>query len=230
MEPHSGHTPAVYTLLGGPLSRAGTVRGSRQRLMPLAWVGAVLGVPLPLPLPDLTPTTRGQEAAPQNSTRPGKTKKQEQKSRSRARSRARPWGEPRTSPPSAPEVRGSPQPPFLPPQNNDGPRRTNDRGSGVNPGPRRTRSSRKGVRGAALRAAYAPAAPCLPPGEACKHRGGTPGAPPARGRPPPEGGPRVPRTTHVPRRPRHPRKPATPRRHPGPAPISALRPAAVKST
>ena len=50
-----------------------------QRLALLAWVGAVLGVPLPLP--DLTHSSsaRGQEApAPQDSTHPGKEQKQDQ--------------------------------------------------------------------------------------------------------------------------------------------------------
>ena len=59
-----------------------------ERLPPLAWVGAVLGVPLPLP--DLTHSSsaRGQEApAPQDTTHPGKIKNmKDKKHRSRDKS------------------------------------------------------------------------------------------------------------------------------------------------
>jgi len=81
--PHRSHTgrPAAH-----PRVRV-LCEAERQRLPPLAWVGAVLTVPLPLP--DLTPTTRGrgQEAAPQDGTHPGKIKNmKDKKHRSRDKS------------------------------------------------------------------------------------------------------------------------------------------------
>ena len=109
-----GHTPPAHPPRSGPLARTGTVRAPRQRLAPLAWVGAVLTVPLPLP--DLTHSSsaRGQEApAPQDSTHPGK----EQRSRSRS------WGNPeprhqRAPRPRGPEVQGS-RTPLLAPAHED---------------------------------------------------------------------------------------------------------------
>ncbi len=73
----------------------------------------------------------------------------------------------------------------------------------MNPGSGRTGLPGKCARGAALRAARAYTAPCLPPGEACKHRGGHPGQPPqSRGSP---GFPRTPFRPLPPARGRAPR-------------------------
>ena len=71
-----------------------------------------------------------------------------------------------------------PRPLLPPPENNDGPRRTNDRGNGMDPGPVGSGLPGKCVQGAALRAAHAHIGPRLPRVEACKHRGGHPGQPP----------------------------------------------------
>ena len=74
--PHPGRTKTTRPRPNLTPARAAIVCPGRQRLAPLAWVGAVLGVPLPLP--DLTHSSsgRGQEApAPQDTTHPGKERK-----------------------------------------------------------------------------------------------------------------------------------------------------------
>ena len=74
--PHRNHTPAMQR----NAHTYGLCAPTFQRLPPLAWVGAVL--PVPLPLPDLTHSSsgRGQEApAPQDTTHPGKTIKNKNK-------------------------------------------------------------------------------------------------------------------------------------------------------